>query len=265
MEYSRSLLIAPRAEFLQDRVETISGDTGLVRGKYRLADGGFDLGTQLSNYGELRVGPVWGWAEVYDLRGTPLPENPGDFTLGGGHVRFALDQLDNVDFPRKGYVAVVDFLTSREELGASLNYNRLALGWNHALSFGENTFVPGITFGAKLGQDLPFYELFDVGGFLNLSGYPFQGLSDQYAGVARLIYYRRLWRFNKGLVDAIYLGGSAETGGAWHRIEDVDSENLILAGSVFVGADTLFGPLYLAYGQAEAGNHAFYFYLGRGF
>jgi len=32
----------------------------------------------------------------------------------------------------------------------------------------------------------------------------------------------------------------------------------------FVGVDTLFGPLYLAYGQAQRGNHAFYFYLGRG-
>lgn len=265
LEYSRSLFVAPRVEFLQDRVETISGDTGLVRGKYRLADGGFDVGTQLSNYGELRVGPIWGWAEIYDLRGTPLPDNPGDFSMGGGHVRFALDQLDNVDFPRKGYVAVVDFSTSREELGASLDYNRITLGWHHALSFGENTFVPGVTFGAKLGPDLPFYELFDVGGFLNLSGYPFQGLSDQYAGVARMVYYRRLWRFNKGFLDAIYLGGSVETGGAWHRIEDVDSENLIFAGSAFVGADTLFGPLYLAYGQAEGGNHAFYFYLGRGF
>jgi hypothetical protein len=31
------------------------------------------------------------------------------------------------------------------------------------------------------------------------------------------------------------------------------------------GAATIFSPFYLAYGQAEAGNHAFYFYVGRGF
>jgi NTE family protein len=138
-------------------------------------------------------------------------------------------------------------------------------GWNHAFSFGENTIVPGFHFGAKLGPDLPFYENFRLGGFLNLSGYPFESLSDQYAGLARVVYYRRVLRFNKSAIEAIYVGGSAEAGGVWHRLGEIDTGDLIFAGSVFVGADTLFGPLYFAYGQAEGGNGAFYFYLGRGF
>jgi len=157
----------------------------------------------------------------------------------------------------------LELYSSREELGADLNYNWLAGGLNHAFSFGENTVLGGFHFGAKFGPDLPFYENFRLGGFLNLSGYPFEGLADQYSGLARLMYYRRVLRLNKRPIEAIYFGGSAESGGAWHRFSD--SKGLIFAGSIFVGADTLFGPLYLAYGQAEGGNHAFYFYLGRGF
>ena len=113
--------------------------------------------------------------------------------------------------------------------------------------------------------DLPFYENFRLSGFLNLSGYPFEGLADQYSGLARLLFYRRVLRFNQRFVEGIYVGGSAETGGVWHKFNEIDAKDLIFAGSVFVGADTLFGPLYFAFGQAEGGNHAFYFYLGRGF
>jgi hypothetical protein len=36
-----------------------------------------------------------------------------------------------------------------------------------------------------------------------------------------------------------------------------------LGSSVFVGADTVIGPLYLAAGYAEGGNYALYLFLGR--
>ncbi len=90
-------------------------------------------------------------------------------------------------------------------------------------------------------------------------------MSDQYSGLARLIFYRRVLKLNSRAVEGIYLGGSAEAGGVWNRFKDIDAKDLIVAGSAFVGVDTLFGPLYLAYGQAEGGHHSFYFYLGRGF
>ena len=39
----------------------------------------------------------------------------------------------------------------------------------------------------------------------------------------------------------------------------------VFAESLFIGAAIMFGALYVAYGYAEGGNHAFYFYLGRSF
>ena len=38
--------------------------------------------------------------------------------------------------------------------------------------------------------------------------------------------------------------------------------NLRYAGSLFLGADTLLGPLYFSYGMADGGNHSFYLSLG---
>lgn len=265
LDYGRAFFVAPHAQFLQDRAEAELADGNLIRAKYRTFEGGIDAGAQLANIGELRIGPVWGRTKIYEVRGLSLTPEQARITQGGGRVRLTLDQIDNVDFPRSGFIGALELYSSREELGADLNYNRLSGGWNHAFSFGENTLVAGFNFGGKIGQDLPFYENFTVGGFLNLSGFPFEGLADQYGGVGRLIYYRRVLHFGRGVVDAIYLGGSAETGGVWRRFDEIDASGLIFAGSLFVGADTLFGPLYLAYGQAEAGKNAFYFYLGRNF
>lgn len=135
----------------------------------------------------------------------------------------------------------------------------------HAVSFGKNTFLGGLDLNGKLGPDLPFYENSSLGGFLRLSGHPFDGLTDQYSGLARLIYYRRVAGSGSRLLGAIYAGGSIESGGVWHRSREIGRGGMIVAGSAFVGAETLLGPLYLAYGQAEKGNHAVYFYLGRGF
>jgi NTE family protein len=264
LEYGRTFFAAPYVKFLQDRVDGDLADGTLVQAKYRTYQGGLDAGAQLGSVGELRIGPVWGVTDVYELHGTTLPNGDTRFTQAGAHVRLLFDQIDNVNFPRDGYFSMLELYTSREAFGADLDYNRLAGSWIPAISLGDNTLLPGVMIGGKIGPDLPFYENFRLGGFLNLSGFPFQGLSDQYYGLARLIYYYRVLEFAH-VVDGIYVGGSAETGGVWHEFDAIGVDGLILAGSVFVGLDTFFGPLYFAYGQAEGGNNAVYFYLGRGF
>lgn len=265
LDPGRSFFVAPRAEYSQSRVDSSSALSTLYRAKLRRYETGVDAGVQLSNFGELRVGPVWARTHVYELLGVTLPGGLTHVTEAGARVRLLFDQFDDVNFPRSGHYGGLELFSSREELGADVNYNRASASWYQALSFGQNTFVAGADFNGKIGPDLPFYENFNLGGFLNLSGYPFDGLSDQYSGLAKLIYYRKVAGSGSRLLGAIYAGGSLEAGGAWHRVDDIGTQGLIYAGSVFVGMDTVMGPLYLAYGHAEKGNHAFYFYLGRGF
>jgi NTE family protein len=61
---------------------------------------------------------------------------------------------------------------------------------------------------------------------------------------------------------SIYLGTSLEYGNAWETRSEVDIDNGIFAGSVFLGANTGIGPLYLGYGLAEGGTDSFYLYVG---
>lgn len=105
----------------------------------------------------------------------------------------------------------------------------------------------------------------NTGGFLNLSGYQRDELSGRPTGVAQAVYFRQL-RSNplRGFLRAtLYVGLSAELGGAWLDFDDISLSNSILAGSLFAGMDTFIGTVYLAAGLAEGDNSALYLFVGR--
>ena len=60
----------------------------------------------------------------------------------------------------------------------------------------------------------------------------------------------------------LYAGGSLEVGGTWNDVDEISVGSLIPAGSLFLGADTPLGPLYLAGGVAK-GDASLYLLLGK--
>jgi len=63
----------------------------------------------------------------------------------------------------------------------------------------------------------------------------------------------------------VYVGGTLEAGNAWASIDDAGIDDLLGAGLVVLGAETIFGPVHLGYGSAEGGEDSFYLLLGRVF
>jgi NTE family protein len=61
----------------------------------------------------------------------------------------------------------------------------------------------------------------------------------------------------------LFAGFSLETGGAVRRGESVGSDDLQRAGSLFVSAETFFGPVFLALGRTFGGSSGVYLYWGR--
>jgi len=120
--------------------------------------------------------------------------------------------------------------------------------------------LAGAIFYATPDNDAPIQNWFQLGGLFRLSGYQVNELSGQQLGLLKLIYMRRIWDFN---LMPTYLGGSLEAGNTWQDIDDIEFNNLIVAGSLFIGIDTFIGPLYIAYGVAENNKSSAYFYLGK--
>jgi NTE family protein len=258
---SRLFFVAPHILWLQDDVDVYRGNDVVAEYRLRNLEGGIDLGMQPWTYGEIRIGYLAGYTKPQLEKGTL---NVHDRSIGRGALtaRLVADQLDNVNFPHAGYFGRITVYSSLRDMSADNNYNKIEVSFLKAFSYKKYTILGSAAFGTYVGNRIPYYDEFTLGGFLALSGLHQDQLRGQRMGVARLVTY---WNASQSLLGKFYLGGSIETGNVWEKNEDIKFNNLRLAGSVFIGYDTPFGPLYLGLGHADGGNNALYFYLGRTF
>jgi NTE family protein len=243
----------------QSRNVNLYNDSG-TRYAEANADGfSIDLagGRQFGTWGEVRLGYRREIGEIEISTGPDTPDE--DYDTGEVYLRLTGDKLDSLYFPTKGNFARLEWRTSREDFGADTDYDQLALGYYHVYSWGKNTLSGGLDLRTTLDDDAPIQSLYRLGGFLNLSGYDQDRLTGQQSGVAKVIYMRRLndLQFFKG-----HLGASLELGNVWQDKDDISLDDAIFAGSVFLGADTPIGPLYLGYGHNDDSEGSLYLFLG---
>jgi NTE family protein len=83
--------------------------------------------------------------------------------------------------------------------------------------------------------------------------------------IARTVVYRRLFGSNlAGISTHVYGGLSFEAGEAWIEGDSVTG-NRAWSGSLFVGADTMIGPLYVGYGRGDGDRSRWYLNIGARF
>jgi len=234
--------------------------------EYRVTTWGGELagGLNFDTWGELRTGLRWYTGDAELRTGDPaLPDY--DFDAGEAFVRFSVDTLDDINFPREGVLAGVGWLGSREAIGADTNFDQLAGGISYSTSWGRDTLNAAARLGWTVSDNAPIQNLYQLGGPFRLSGLDANAISGQCAGLARLTYFRRVNDFQ--LMPA-YLGASLEAGNAWLDCSSGDFNDLVYGGNLFFGVDTPIGPLYLGGGYsdggvAEGGQFAGFLLLGR--
>jgi NTE family protein len=236
-------------------------------------DYGLDLGRELGNWGEARIGVLHDEGTSYVRVGDPdLPST--HFRDYGFFVRFSYDQVDDVDFPHFGQLAAVqwtsenNWVSEEEQGGLQRPLNQVTLNWLGAQSFGRETAILWTTAGATLSQTDPYdlHTQFLLGGLFNLSGLPVESLAGSDFGIARFLFYHKLGSGGEGPFNfPAYVGFSLEAGNVWADRQDVEFGSVRKDGSVFVGLDTPVGPLFLATGFDQTGAETFYLFLGRMF
>ena len=260
--YGGTFFVAPR--FLASRThrEIFVNEEDVARYRTDALHGGVDLGMAIGKVGELRVGYDRGRVRFERRIGIPaLPDFDAD--TGAVLARVFFDQLDKIGFPRRGFFAYVGYTGSRKSLGATVPFDKLEAVVFVPKTFGKQTWALTAFGGDNLGSTIPPWETFMLGGFRRLSGMAPGQLSGQTAAFASLMTYRNIGRL--GMLGGVYLGGSLEMGNAWQRHQEVNFSDLRIAGSVFLGVDSLLGPLSIGYGIADRGNRAFTVFLGRSF
>ena len=265
LNYDDSLFIAPRFQYVRNVSDVYSNKKRIAEYLASTVSGAIDAGFNLGTSAEGRAGFVIGRVDAESITGDEgLPKF--DLTSVAFETSFIYDQLDDVNFPRHGIQSGVQFFMPREEFGSDDSYSKLMLNALGALSYKKHTLLINAEYGDNLGNEIPFYDEYTLGGFLNLSGYRNEELTGQNACLGQLIYYYQVFKAPVAFVDAVYLGCSLEAGNVWDKRSDMRFDKLLIAGSAFVGLDTMIGPVYLAYGlaqKAKAGQ--IYLFVGKRF
>ena len=208
---------------------------------------------------ELRLGLRRAVGDTDTLVGQQ-PAGDTSFDEGSYQLGLSHDSQDSVDFPRAGYLGRLEWRANREDLGADLDYDQVHVSLSGAGTWGRNTYYGRSIIETTLDQNAPENALFRRGGLFELSGFLNRQLAGQHFGLLEAAFYRRVGNIT---LLPIYTGFTLETGNVWNDRDDIKLDNMILAGSVFVGADTILGPLYLGYGINDSNTSTIYLYLGR--
>lgn len=185
--------------------------------------------------------------------------------IAGITLRAVHDSFDNVGFPTRGSRFDLSQETLLEALGSDETAHIIRLRWDRAFSpSARDHVVLGASANLATGGAGLLAAYSPLGGLGNLSGYTESQFFGRQTLLARAIYYRRLTDSSRLFSVPVYLGGTLEAAGMWDRRDEIQlrASDLIAAGSLFLGVETPFGPMFLGYGQAEGGHSSFYLTFG---
>ena len=274
---SSGYFVMPHAATVARDFAALSGQNETAQYRVHTFAYGVDFGRQFGNWGEIRTGVQREEGHSTLTIGTP-PVPLQSFATRAYFLRFSYDRLDDVNFPRNGQQAALQWQADRNVRGSDQTADQITFNYLAAHSFGRHTAVFSTSAGTTLESGLTDVRLlFPLGGLFNLSGLKANSLTGPHFGIARLQLYRQIGRGGPGYFDVpTYLGMSLEAGNVWqtHRVcqalrnTGTDCQtfgNTRRDAAVFLGLDTLLGPVYLASGFDEHGDQEFYLFLGRTF
>jgi len=218
--------IAPSVEYTARNVNVTSTTDQTIwrdqRGIFAI-----DVGHAFGNHAEIRLGYEVGHADTRIIVGDTIIDSATNFTI------------------------------------SDANSPAYFLDIYKPVSVGRGTFLFGLSANGATDDDLIFQEILSLGGITRLSGYQPDELFGRYTGLASIGYYRRMGSDKDSLLGTpVYIGGSIEAGGVWFTRDDISTDSLQMAGSIFAGIDSPIGPIYFAYGHAEGGVNSIYLNVG---
>src|SRR4029453_4119161 len=247
--------VVPRVQYSITPFYLFEDDVLIAQYQEAAAMARFDVGVNLIQYGEARLGILYGYRSFTIESGSPLFPSRDHTNIGAANAQLTLDRLDNLNFPHTGYRVYGQVYSSLNSLGADDEYSYWTALASGAYSVGRHTIEALMTGGRNIGSnDIPVYDQFNLGGFLYLSGLQRQQLKTQDYIFGRLVYRTKLADiplFEGGYVGASFGGAPLKPLIPIWKGQPVEGYLDLLAGSVYLGLDSPLGPLYVGFGYAN--------------
>ncbi len=227
----------------------------------RLVGAVLGFGREFGNYGAVTLGVrrFTGEAEV-EIGDPGLPDI--DFDIGEVNLEVSVDRLDSFYFPRDGYSASAGYVFSRDAFGADTEFDQFDFDGLVARSFGNHSVLLGLRYHTTTSGVAPIQSLYRLGGFSRLVGFQPNELTGQHYGVLLAGYSYQIGRV---LNQNALVGTLLEYGNAWQDRSDIEFDDAILNGSVYLGMDSWIGPILFGLGAREGGEGNLFLEVGRRF
>ncbi|AZQ13103.1 patatin-like phospholipase family protein [Shewanella khirikhana] len=224
------------------------------------------LGLNFARHGQMEIGITGEKGKISNEAW--LADDLG-FTSYGSYFQVGYDSLNSISFPTSGNRVTLKVTMRKEEFDLEGVENesstQIQADWKGALGFGNHAFVGKASLESS-DSDGNSIHIAELGGFLNLSGYRKDALAGAHKVFGAFVYQYDLGRDALGMTDyPLYLGASVEAGNVWWEMDDVSLNDLIYAGSLYIGTDTDLGPAALGIGLSDDGQRSFYLFIGKNF
>ncbi len=225
------------------------------------SEAGIAFGRNLGEWGKIEIGGAASLIDNRVLTGNDelLPE--ANYHDTQSYALFQVDTLDNSYFPHKGIRTKIQYNAH------SSSFDQGEVNVGVACSKNKHTLLMSADTGTTFTGDPIINYRFKLGGLFRLSGLAEGQLTGSHYGLVRGLYYYRLAqnRLIPNYPFPLYVGASLEAGNVWEDQKSIFKHSFREAGSLFIGMDTILGPLYFGYGISEGGKRAAYLFIGQAF
>jgi NTE family protein len=222
-------------------------------------------GYQLGRVGEVRLQLERGQGQAVLKNGVAIPKTI-DLDIGRVVATAGIETLDSAFFPTRGQRINLRWVEGFSGLGDNADYQTVAATALSTFSAGRHSVIGLLAGGSSLDGVTPLDSLYHLGGPFSLGGYQRNELTGSTFASGQLVYRYRLSDGSaKTLGSKLYVGASLQSGQVWTRQKDFALDDLRYAGTLYIGADTAFGPTFLAFGSSDDGRRAVYLFIGRPF
>jgi len=253
--------IAPYIDFQRYYAQIYSKQRNIGKYEIRFLQGGVNVGIN-GKFGEMSIGPYRRATKEtpdYGLLTDVLNNLLGDheYTQNGILFRATYDQLDRVTFPRAGLSSDLTVDSSTTSGSTEDKYVRAMFKFVGAKTFSKTSIVTRFEWGSSYvngKQNISIADSFTLGGPRRLAGLYIDQLNGSRYELESLdIFYQNAYippQFGRG----VYTGMTLQSGNiSGLSLDDASLKRLYSAG-VYIGADTILGAVYLAYGYSTLEN-----------
>ena len=262
LDASHSWFVEPGGRLARSTEDIYLGDNIVTRydfdSGYAYLDAGRTFGTTL----ELRLGVRNGLQSA--TRDIAVPELPNIDRQAYGGLAAALvyDDRDHDALATQGWLVRTRYFRGLDALGSPREYDRLEGSVLKSWPIDGNVLSVRASGGASFDGELPFYDLFTLGGPTSFPGLGLGQLRGTSYWSTSAAYLHKVADISPMFGQAIYLGAGLHGADMAGRIDGIREEPVVGA-SLLLGGRTPLGPMTLSIAATSTDDWAMLLTLGR--